>query len=646
MKDEDITKEQFHSLVRNIPGIVYRCACDDNWTMQYISDFIEVISGYPPSDFIDNRVRTYKSIMYPDDPQISDKIALGAIEHKEPFELEYRIINADGTIRWVCEKGRGVYGDDGQVLYLDGVIFDNTERKQIEETLRISKESYKTVADYAYDWEAWLSPDENYLYVSPSCERISGYTAEMFMSDPQLLHDIIHTEDKDRVKEHYFRCKEDCGAEQIDFRIKTKSGDERWISHYCQSVYSVDGTYLGRRESNRDITQQRQLEEQLRQSQKMETIRIMSGGIAHDFNNILGIMLSNITLAKDDIDKPEDALKFMGNAEKALFVARDLVDYFLNISGSSVVHSETTAPCELIKNTTTVVFKGYPITPEYSFSEDMWDMKIAPEQLKQIIVNVVNNSCEAMTDGGVLKINTEPITYKDEDESNKIPLSDGRYFKLCFSDNGCGISKNDLPKIFDPYYSTKTRGVQKGMGLGLSVAYSILSKLNGYIRVESEESVGTDVFIYIPIAQKSAISEEPKKEAKAAGVEVSVGVKRILFMDDEKSLQSSTKMLLERVGYEVEVASNGEEAIQKYVQAQDSSKPFDAVILDLTIVGGMGGAETIKKLIEIDPKVNGIVSSGYSSDPVISNYGSYGFKGSLAKPTTRADLVEALENLS
>ncbi|MBW1852742.1 MAG: response regulator, partial [Deltaproteobacteria bacterium] len=272
-------------------------------------------------------------------------------------------------------------------------------------------------------------------------------------------------------------------------------------------------------------------------------------------------------------------------------------------------------------------------------------------QMRQVIRNIVDNAVEAMEDDGVIEVRAENLTQIGESRSPELLLQEGKYIKISIHDQGAGIGKEDFPKIFDPYFSTKERGTQKGMGLGLAAAYSIIKRHNGHIAVESQVNIGTTIHIYL-----SAISpkrEEPGAEphqaeriqadSQSSIVNSQYSIKRVLVMDDEELLRDLAKQMLPRIGYEVEVAWDGVEAIDLYKEAMASGKPFAMVILDLTNKGGMGGMETIKRLLQIDPHVKAIIASGYSHDPVMGNFKQYGFCGTLPKPFTMKQLVEVLD---
>jgi len=223
------------------------------------------------------------------------------------------------------------------------------------------------------------------------------------------------------------------------------------------------------------------------------------------------------------------------------------------------------------------------------------------------------------------------------DEENEAAIKKGKYVKLSIKDRGVGIPEEHLSRIFDPYFSTK----QKGSGLGLATTYSIVNRHEGFIDVESKPGVGTTLHIYLPASDK-----KPEKNKKETGKKKYISGKgNILFMDDDENIRKFMKSMIERLGYDVELAKDGEETMALYAKAMEEGKPFNAVIMDLTVPGGMGGKETIKELLKIDPNVTAIVSSGYSNDPVMAEYQNYGFKGVMAKPYKMKELSELLDRI-
>jgi PAS domain S-box-containing protein len=370
-----------------------------------------------------------------------------------------------------------------------------------------------------------------------------------------------------------------------------------------------------------EISERKRMQEELVRSQKLESLGILAGGIAHDFNNFLTTILGNVSLIRMYTNSEDKLYKRLIEAEKACLRAKDLTGQLLTFSkGGAPVKKVIFSIGELVRESAYFALRGSNVRCECSIPENLWLTEVDEGQISQVIHNLVINAQQAMPEGGVVKITLENITV---DPEGGLPLKErGKYIKITVEDKGTGIPEGYLSKIFDPYFTTK----QKGSGLGLTTVYSIMKSHDGYVEVESQLQAGTKFYIYLP-----AISEEQtiKEEKKAKVVK---GNGKVLIMDDEDLIRDVAGEMLEQLGYEVEFAKNGSEAIELYTRAMESSKSFNLVIMDLTIPGGMGGKETIEKLKEIDPEIKAIVSSGYFNDPVMSEYKNYGFKGVVTKP--------------
>jgi CheY-like chemotaxis protein len=256
-------------------------------------------------------------------------------------------------------------------------------------------------------------------------------------------------------------------------------------------------------------------------------------------------------------------------------------------------------------------------------------------QISQVINNLVINAQQAMPGGGTVKVKAENINTHAHGAEHKLPLEDGRYLRITIEDNGLGIPEELLSKIFDPYFTTK----QNGSGLGLATTYSIVKNHNGHIELDSKQGVGTQFFIYLPV------SVGTPQDQKVVIEEIILGSGRILVMDDEEAVRETIGEILEHLGYTVDYACDGGEAIEKYGEAKSVKKPFDAVIMDLTIPAGMSGKEAIQQLLKIDSRVKAIASSGYSDNPVMSEFDKHGFKGVIAKPYNISELSKILKRV-
>jgi nitrogen-specific signal transduction histidine kinase/CheY-like chemotaxis protein len=371
----------------------------------------------------------------------------------------------------------------------------------------------------------------------------------------------------------------------------------------------------------------------------LDSIAALSGGIAHDYNNLLTAIIGNITLAQTYLSKYEKPSRLLDQALAASETARNLTQKLITFSKGGLPNKQITAVDRLVKSAVEFTLSGSNIQSSYRFAPNLWQIDVDPTQIGQAIHNIVMNAREAMPGGGRLNVCAANSTAIDDLAS----LAAGDYVEISITDQGRGIAAAEFDKIFDPYYSTKDMGSQKGAGLGLSICHSIIAKHGGAVSLKSRIGAGTTFNIYLP-ATRAEPAIEPAS-AHPAGERRIFGDGTILVMDDDRSIRELAGEILRHLGYRVEFARDGAEAVALYQAALKSTQPFDAVILDLTVRGGMGGKEAIQKLLAIDPQVKGIVSSGYSEDPGITGYKQHGFSGVVAKPYTLEELGEKLNQV-
>ena len=409
---------------------------------------------------------------------------------------------------------------------------------------------------------------------------------------------------------------------------------QRWYRCIDRAIHWTDRRMV-RFEMAIDISDQKSAEDELLKARKLESIGILAGGIAHDFNNLLMAIVGNISLAKTLSDSPEDVYEYLSQAEKASKRAQHLTQQLLTFSKGGAPVKENANVFDLVKDTATFSLRGSNVSCVFDFPKDLWLANIDKGQFSQVIQNLVINADQAMPNGGTIEIKGENITISDCDPKVQKSIPEGDYVKLSIKDQGIGISEENLQNIFDPYFTTK----QKGSGLGLATTYSIIKNHDGRITVESQIGVGSTFILYLPVAtKKSAPVQETIQEKYISGQG------RILIMDDEKMIRDVAGMMLQQIGYTVDYAKDGYEAIEKYKKAQESGNGFNAVIMDLTIPGSLGGKETIQKLLEIDSNIKAVVSSGYSNDPIMADYHKYGFTGVIRKPYKIGELRKVLHD--
>lgn len=381
----------------------------------------------------------------------------------------------------------------------------------------------------------------------------------------------------------------------------------------------------------RDITERKKLEEEILKSQKLESLGVLAGGIAHDFNNLLTSVLGNISLAKALAGDNDNIARRLEDAEKATLRAGDLTRQLLTFSRGGAPVKKSVSMRQILSDSASFALRGSNVRCELQIPDNLFPVEADPGQISQVVNNLIINADQAMPDGGIILVTAENALV-GPGELPTIPA--GNYVKLSVRDGGCGIPEANLDKIFDPYFTTKP----KGTGLGLATVYSIIRKHGGLITVDSTLGKGTTFHVYLPASDSEAGPEGSPAQ------HVTKGTGRILVMDDEEVIREVACEILGHLGYEAVSCRNGEEALNIYEKAMGAS-PFTAVLMDLTIPGGMGGKETMKRLLQIDPGVKGIVSSGYSNDPVLANYREYGFHGVVMKPYDIAELGNVLHQV-
>lgn len=512
------------------------------------------------------------------------------------------------------------------------------ERKRVEAALRESQTRLRSLSDnlpggLVYQIDSGEDGQERrFSYISAGVEILHGLTAAEAMQDPMAIYGQVVEEDRQRVAEQEALALTHMMPFSTEVRVRQPSGEIRWRL-FTSAPRRLPNTHLVWDGIEIDITEYKRLEEERIVMSKLESTGILAGGIAHDFNNLLAVILGNLELITMFDQTGEDMRKSLKEALKATLEAKNLTQQLITLStgGSPVTKSSSLA--RVLPDQISITLSGSPVKSELSLPPDLWTVDIDEGQINQVIRNLVLNAREAIPEGGIVSISAanEVVT-----QSSTLTLPPGDYVKISISDPGDGIPEEILPKIFDPYFSTKGRGNQKGMGLGLTICRSIVQKHGGIVVVDTKAGSGTTFHVVLPASREgNPVSPHPLPE-------MLTGSGRILVMDDEAMMRDMTKAALGRLGYEVQLTANGEQAIECYQAALDQGRPFEAILLDLTVRGGLGGKETIRRLFEIDPEVKAIAVSGYNSHPVMEHYEQYGFKAALPKPYQIADLGETL----
>jgi PAS domain S-box-containing protein len=411
--------------------------------------------------------------------------------------------------------------------------------------------------------------------------------------------------------------------------LVARNGVERIVANSAAPIRDPLGQTIGIVLVVRDITEKERTAAELLKASKLESIGMLAGGIAHDFNNILTAIVGNLSLGRLHAPREGPLAKALQTAEKAATRAADLTRQLLTFSKGGTPVKQTASLTELIHETITFVLHGSNVRPFFDLPAGLWPVDVDVNQISQVLHNLALNALQAMTKGGVLHLHACNVLVTP---NHGLPLPAGPYVRITVRDDGPGIAPENLSRIFDPYFTTKAHGT----GLGLATSYSILKRHDGLLSVESILGLGATFHIHIPAStNKVAAPTTPPSPPP-------VGHGFVLVMDDEEPIRAVARGLLEHLGYEIVTANDGQDAIDRYVAARDAGRPFDAVLFDLTVPGGMGGLEALQSLRRLDPNIKAIVSSGYSEDPILANYRESGFSTRVLKPYRLEDLAEVL----
>lgn len=576
---------------------------------------------------IDRRIligMPFSRLVLKNDQDIFYKHRKDLLETACPGSCELRFVKKDSHMFFARLESVVVKNMDSDFRKIRVVVSDITGRKLAEEALRESEERYRNLYETMVQGIVYQDIEGRITEANPAVEHLLGLPLDqMFgMTLADSTWKLVHEDGSDFPGEDHPSMIALMTGKEVQNVIMgvfkpNKNGCVWLIVNAVPQFkpgetkpYQVFTTF-------EDITESKKIKEELFRAHNFESLGVFAGGLAHDFNNILTAIIGNVSLAKMQTVTEDELHDLLSEAETAAIIAQGLTRQLLTFAKGGAPLKEIASIKDILKESCLFVLHGSKSNCEFSIAEDLLPAEVDVGQVNQVIQNIVINASQAMPEGGVIQVSAENLVLED---GQGLAVKPGRYIRISIKDQGIGIGESDLLKIFDPYFTTK----HDGSGLGLATSYSIIRKHEGYIVVESCPGVGTTFLIYLP-ASENAI---PKK----AKLRLIKGQGKILVMDDEEALRKVLDKMLKQLGYKSEPARDGAEAVEMYKNAIESDNPYDAVILDLTVPGGVGGKDAVKKLLEIDPEAKAIVSSGYSNDPVLSNFREYGFKSILPKP--------------
>ncbi len=620
---------EYEMLFNRSASIIIRWKLNGRLKVDYISDNISRF-GYTPEDFYTTFEGDYSIIHPGDEERVFAEAKDFSIVERTDYIQEYRILTKDGATRWVIDQTWAVKDPHGTIINWYSILIDITEAKENElafaeerERLRVT---IRAIADGVVATDILgtivlcndVAKDLFALTESPEGHVFSDYfharNALSGEETPNVIKEILSGQGPTSVR---------------PVVLTDIHGNRKFVEYSASPIINDSKKIVGVVVVIRDVTLRNKLEAEAQKAEKLESIGVLAGGIAHDFNNILTAIYGNISLAKLHVADNEKAVQLLDSAERASGHAK-------NLAGQLLTFAKGGAPFKRIGNfgktlieSVTFIMRGSNIKTIFHVSDDLWAADYDDNQLAQVIGNLVLNAKQSMHNNGVLTVTATNCSGENRPEN---ALFD-HYIRVSIKDNGCGIKKEDLEKIFDPYFTTK----ENGSGLGLTTSFSIIKKHDGFFTINSLPGDGTECVFYLPAITDAVVPEPIPKQPLAVGIDLGV----VLVMDDEPLVREAAGEFFKYLGYMVLYASEGTEAIDIL---SISDQKIDITVLDITIPGGLGGKEIIQSIRRLFPTVYTIVSSGYSDDKVIASYSEYGFHNVLKKPYTIADVGDVLDS--
>jgi two-component system, cell cycle sensor histidine kinase and response regulator CckA len=629
------TQRMLAGLMRNLPGMSYRCRNDSEWSMEFVSDGCIALTGYYPDDIVDNCRVAYGELVHPNDREAVWEDVQNAIRRKRPFRLRYRIIRADGETRWVWEQGCGVFSKAGELLALEGFIMDITERKRTEVALRASEERFRElfhqmssgvmVYEVVGDADDFVIKD-----VNRAGEKIDSVRRRDVVGRP--VRDVFPGVVEFGILDVFERVWRTGRPERRSTALYTDERISGWRENHVYRLPAGELVSLFD-----DVTERQIMENKILAKQRMEAIGTLAGGIANDFSNLLGLMTGNTSALMEHLMPNSQAHEIAQRLLESQRYAGRLTKRLLSVARASDVRGETCIePVSVARTVTETVALVEHLLGEKEIAcrirnaEEMPAVLADEIQLRDVVMNILLNATKAVPPGGLIRIDAETRTVKEADTRYNPDAHAGKFVVLRFRDNGGGIPKTVIDRIFDPFFTTDETGAS--MGLGLSIVQSSLQRWGGWVRVRSREGVGASFRLFIP-----AVTTEIGQRLVRG---VSPGGGTVLVVDDQDDCRTWLSALLKSAGYDVIAAANGKEAVALFRKHADEI----AVSLVDVVMPGEDGKAVLEAVLSLDPTAQVVMMSGFSQD-YVRGYLERGAWAFLQKPFLSQQLLDVIADL-
>ncbi|WP_245652039.1 PAS domain-containing protein [Methylophaga muralis] len=627
----DEAERSLTQLLKNLPGVAYRCRFDEQWTMIYVSEAFYRLTGYDAEDVIGNQRIDFASIIHPDDRQEMYLQTLNAVEKNQPFQVEYRIIRKDGGVRWFWEQGNGVRDLNGELQTIEGYMTDITLQKLADANIRESEQRFqilsKATNDAIWDWN--LITDE--LWWSDNFETLFGIYAEESKPSFNGWENRVHPDERNRVVNNLKRAVEENQQSWSDnYKFRRHDGSYADVIDRGYVIYNSANEPIRMVGGITDISERLEIEEKLRQSQRLEAVGQLTGGVAHDFNNLLTVIVGNAEIITESLPADSNLRGLSQMVQEAANRGADLIGSLLAFARRQPLDPKNIDANQLLKNFQSLLSRslGEAIQLEMALEPDIWLAQVDPGQLENALLNLALNAKDAMPSGGRLLIETLNVLLS-EDYAAQHDVTAGDYIVIGVSDTGIGIAPENLDKVFEPFYTTKSK--DKGTGLGLAMVYGFARQSLGHINIYSERGQGTTIRLYLP---RSPVEISTADNPPALPIQPKTGKEHILVVEDDDLVRSYVISQLEFIGYQVISASNGQEAME-IIQ---SDAHIDLLFTDVVMPGGISGRDLSDKAQRIRPQLKVLFTSGYTENSIVHHGRLDPGVMLLSKPYSRDEL--------